>query len=166
MLSMAARTALAMSSLRSMKDWLSMALTFTVICGAELDWLLFPAATLQSCRSILVPCGTPPVRLLASHASRRLLYVPRRQPCACCRFDSAPALQRPAPFADRSTLAALRVLPADRSACRTLSFAPAPDCSGPDAWCLTPRSHRSFRNDLCSASFHLGSSADCSASDP
>jgi hypothetical protein len=37
MLSMAARTALAMSSLRSMKDWLSIALTFTVICGAALD---------------------------------------------------------------------------------------------------------------------------------
>jgi len=31
---MASRTALAISALRSMNDWLSIALTFTVTCGA------------------------------------------------------------------------------------------------------------------------------------
>ena len=39
-LSIAARTALAISLLRSMNDWLSIALTCTVIWGAAFVWLL------------------------------------------------------------------------------------------------------------------------------
>jgi len=78
-----------------------------------------------------------------------------------------PALQRFAPSADCSAAAAPRVLPADRSACRTSSFAPASDCSDSDAWCF-----RLFRlalpgslpsNRICSGFVHLASSADRSA---
>ena len=39
---MASRTALAISPLLSMKDWLSIALTFTVTCGAAFDALAVP----------------------------------------------------------------------------------------------------------------------------
>ena len=58
-------TALAISSLRSMKDWLSMALTFTVICGAALDWVLFAPDWLEAgglfwgCVAAACGWGTP-----------------------------------------------------------------------------------------------------------
>jgi hypothetical protein len=66
MFSIASRTAFAMSALRPINDWLSIALTFTVICGAGAAWPppLFVACpvvadALGACAELGAACRTP-----------------------------------------------------------------------------------------------------------